>query len=771
MAPHRCHARFVKQRHGRSLRAVTLLLLLLSALLGPARLDAAPAGQDGATPSAADGYLPGWAHFGADDSLISSNIYALHAPGDGSLWAGTAAGLSLRTQAGEWVSFTPADGLAGEQVYAIAADPLNPALHWFATADGAAALDDGGHPDDPSFHQWINFDKTDGLVAPYLAAVTPDSFGNVWFGATYAPDSVDAIGYGLSKLSHGGTPFDKSDDSWQSFTTDDSDLSSDAVYAILPGGAAGQVWIGTGAGLDYFDGTWTHYGPAQEIDGPVRAIVSHAGLLWLATGDGVVGLDTAGTPHDPSDDKSITFDAFNSGLRLNDITAVAFDGAGRLWAATAVGYIDTWFGGGVSVADLGGTPLDRSDDRWDDFITEDGLSHNAVRALAFNGDAAWLGTYDGLTLFEYGASPFEPAGDTWTIYRSNRQSIGQTVLAILDEAGSHVWLGTDQGLVLLDYRYTPLDRSDDRWYYYSDVAIYLPGAIRALARDAYGRLWIGNSYGLLMLDTNGTLDRTYDDDYLYYDDLNRLRYLEVNDLFVDSENRVWIVEGNAADRAVQVVQMSDPTEPSSARWATFTPPRSGYPPAALRSVVGAGSKVWLGSASGIAELDFGESPFDASSINDGGDKWTIHSTATSALPENNVHDLLLDAQGNLWAALATQGVGVRQPGGSWQHFTQADGLALPGVQVLANDAAGNIWIGTSGAGISVLDHGGTLADKSDDAWTTYAAGVALPSGYIRALAVDRWGQQWVGSFSAGASVKSDVQFSRALLPYVEKVGP
>src|SRR5690606_39896465 len=53
--------------------------------------------------------------------------------------------------------------------------------------------------------------------------------------------------------------------------------------------------------------------------------------------------------------------------------------------------------------------------------------HNAVRALACNDDAAWLGTYDGLTLFEYGASPFEPAGDTWTIYRSNRQTIGQTV--------------------------------------------------------------------------------------------------------------------------------------------------------------------------------------------------------------------------------------------------------------------------------------------------------------------------------------------------------
>ncbi|MCB0023583.1 MAG: hypothetical protein M9936_11360 [Caldilinea sp.] len=750
---------------------MTLLFMLLSALLGPARLDAAPAGQDGATPSAADSYLPGWAHFGADDSLMSSTIYSLQAAGDGYIWAGTAAGLSLLTPFGEWLSFTPADGLAGEQVYAIAADPLDPALHWFATAEGAAALNDGGHPDDPAFHQWINFDKTDGLVAPYLAAVAPDGFDNVWFGATYAPGTYDAVGYGLSKLSHGGTPFDKSDDTWQSYTTEDSDLSSDAVYAILPDGAAGQVWVGTGEGLDYFDGTWTHYGTAQEIYGPVRAIVRHAGVLWLATGGGVVGLDPAGTPHDPSDDTRIVFDAFNSNLRINNIATVSFDAAGDLWVGTSIGYIDYAYGGGVSVADLGGTPFDRSDDRWANYITQDGLSNNAVRAQAQSEGAIWLGTDDGLTRFDYGASPFELGDDVWYIYRSNRQSIGQSVLTILDEVGGHVWLGTDQGLVLLDYRFTPLDKSDDRWYFYTSVAAIVPGAIRAMARDAYGRLWIGNGSGLLILDTKGTLHETYDDDFFYYDDLSLLRYMEVNDLFVDSENRVWIVEGNASDRAVQVVEMSDASGLSSARWATFTPPRSGYPPAALRSVVAAGSKVWLGSASGIAELDFGESPFDASSLNDGDDKWTIHSTATSALPENNVHDLLLDAQGNLWAGLATQGVSVRQAGGSWQHFTQADGLVMPGVQVLAGDAAGNIWIGTSGAGISVLDHGGTLGDKGDDTWTTYAAGVALPSGYIRALAVDRWGQQWVGSFGAGASVKSDVQFSRALLPYVEKVGP
>ncbi len=750
---------------------IAALLVLASLCLWPAPATAGPPGQEGATPAASELYLPGWAHFGATDALLSGSIHALELSAGGYLWAGTAAGLSIRTPAGDWVSYTPADGLAGEQIYAIAADPVTPTLHWFATQDGASALDDGGHPDDPALQQWVTFGKTDGLTTPYLAAVAPDAFGNVWFGATYAPATYDEIGYGLLRLAHNGTPFDKSDDTWQHFTTEDSDLSSDAVHAILPAGAAGQVWVGTSKGLDYFDGTWTHYGLAQEISGPVRAIVRHAGLLWLATGGGVVGLDTAGTPHDPTDDKTVVFDAFNSGLRINDIAAISFDAAGLLWVGTSVDFTDYAFGGGVSVADLAGTPHDRSDDRWANYISEDGLSHNAVRALAQAGGAIWLGTYDGLTLLDYGASPFEAGDNAWSIYRSNQQSIGQTVLTILDDAGSQVWLGTDQGLVLLDYGFTPLDRGDDRWVYYTEVAYLLPGSIRALARDAFGRLWIGNSSGLLVLDTQGTPYDLYDDSYLYYDDLNRLQYLEVNDLFIDGENRVWIAEGNASDRALQVVKMDDPEDPEFARWATFTIPRTGYPPAALRSVVAAGSKVWLGSTSGIAELDFGASPFDATPFDDGGDTWSILSTATSGLPENNVRDLLLDAQGNLWAALATQGVGVRQANGTWHHFTQADGLVLASVQVLAMGAAGDVWMGTSGAGIGVLDHGGTLGDKSDDTWTTYASGVALPSGNIRSLAVDRWGQSWVGSFGAGASLKSDVQFSRSLLPYVEKVGP
>lgn len=752
-------------------RLAAMLVLVSTLIFWPAPASAVPARQEPSAPTAGDSYLPGWVHFGANDTLISNRIYALQRSGDGTLWAGTAAGLSIRTPGDDWISYTPADGLAGEKVNAIAADPITPALHWFATADGASALDDGGHPDDPASHQWINFGKPDGLVAPYLAAAAPDAFGNVWFGATYAPATYNEIGYGLSKLNHGGTPFDKSDDTWQSYTTENSDLSSDAIYAILPDGAAGQVWVGTAKGLDYFDGTWTHYGLPQKITGPVRAIIRHAGVLWLATGGGVVGLDTAGTPHHPADDKTVVFDAFNSDLRINDVATVSFDGAGRLWVATSFEGSDFAIGGGVSVADLGGTALDPSDDRWANYLTEDGLSHDAVRALAQADGAIWFGTDDGLTLLDYGASPFEQADNTWSIDRSNQQSIGQTVLAILDEAGSHVWLGTDQGLILLDYRFTPLDKSDDRWYFYTDVAYVVPGAVRALARDAFGRLWIGNSSGLMVLDTKGTLYDTYDDEYLYYDDLNQLQFLEVNDLFVDSKNRVWIVEGNASDRALQVVEMDDPEDSASAYWATFSLPRSGFPPAALRSVVTSGSKVWIGASSGIAELDFGESPFDATLFDDGGDTWTLYTTATSAIPENNVRDLLLDARGNLWAALATQGVAVRQADGPWQHFTQADGLVLPSVQVLARDAAGAIWMGTSGAGISVLDHGGTLGDKGDDTWTTYAAGVALPSGYIRALAGDRWGQHWVGSFGAGASLKSDVEFSRSLLPYVEKVGP
>ena len=66
----------------------------------------------------------------------------------------------------------------------------------------------------------------------------------------------------------------------------------------------------------------------------------------------------------------------------------------------------------------------------------------------------------------------------------------------------------------------------------------------------------------------------------------------------------------------------------------------------------------------------------------------------------------------------------------------------------------------------MLDYSGTLADKSDDLWLTRVGEETLLSGNTRSIAVDSWGQVWVGTFGGGAGVYSDLSLERVYLPTV-----
>jgi hypothetical protein len=171
-----------------------------------------------------------------------------------------------------------------------------------------------------------------------VGAIAEDDEGRLWFG-------ID--GGGASVLDDGGTPFDKGDDTWTTFTESDG-LANNRVYAIA-------------------------------VDG--------GGRLWFGTWNGVGVLDDGGTPLNKEDDTWTTFTE-SDGLAHNWVETIVVDGGGRLWFGT---------NGGVSVLDSGGTPFDKGDDAWITFTTADGLADNYVGAIAMDGGGRlWFGTDGGV---------------------------------------------------------------------------------------------------------------------------------------------------------------------------------------------------------------------------------------------------------------------------------------------------------------------------------------------------------------------------------------
>ncbi len=752
-----------------SLTTTKCLVLVISLLAGSGAWTWAPAQASAGKTIETGG---AWTSFTTADGLGSDSILTVSRDANGYVWVGTTNGLSILSPTGDWLTLTSGDGLSDNIVTDIATDPTNPHYHWLATDGGVSLLDDGGQPQNKSVHHWYTFGMADGLANYHVSAVAVDRFSSqVWFGLTYLDDQGNEVGSGISVLDTGGTPTNKSDDIWFTYTHANSGLASDVIRDIAfdPEGTA---WVATANGLNAFTAdTWTVYatwdGANQLPSNDVKNVLVTGDLLWIATAGGVAALDYNNTAHDKTDDQWTVFTQSNSGLVSNNTRSLYMDGAGRLWISTD--WLDTSnktdAGAGVSVLDTNGTPTYLFDDVWTTFTTANRLADNAVRVVFAPGvGQAWLGTRAGLSRLDYGASPANKADDHWTTYSASARMPATSVSALADSTTPGIWLGTELGLSYLNYNATPHLKRDDIWTLYTTTDGLPANSIRALAIDLQGRLWIGTAAGLLVRDPHGTPANKADDTYILYNKTSGLLDDQVNDIAIDSAGRAWIACGSYFSGGLQVLDIgASLTSRYDDHWAVFTPADSGLPNAYARAVaLDASGNVWVGTQGGAARLNYAGTPFTKKD-----DSWLVFAASASGLANDSVWDVAVDSAQNVWFALAGGGVSAYAPNGTWVTFTHTDGLTYDFARTILANRDGTIWVGTDGGGVSVLNYASTLANKTDDVWTSYP-GTADQPGSITALSQDRWGQIWTGTFGNGVSVFSAVQFSQRYLPLARR---
>jgi len=428
-----------------------------------------------------------WATFSEEDGLVYRYVKALVVDGEDCVWAGTDDGLSVLDFAGTpsnktddtWTTFTPADGLSSDDVRDLAVD--SGGRMWIATYYGGIfVLDHGGTPFDKSDDTWTRFSTSDGLVSNSLYALLLDeSAGQVWVGSD---------GDGISRLDYAGTVEDKGDDTWTTFTTEDP-LPDNSVYALLPEGD--YIWVGVYfGGLTATDGeTWTTFTSGDGLVSELVYAIASDGLKWVGTYlYGLSAFDDGGTPHDKSDDTWTTFRT-EDGLSNNSVRAVTVDGSGRKW-------LGTW-GGGLSVLDDGGTPHEKSDDTWTAFTTADGLAYNDLYSVVGDGTGlVWVATSDSLSVLDSADTPHDKSDDTWTRFSTSDGLAGNLIRAITFDAAGRLWLATTSGLSALDTAGTPHDKSDDVWLTWRVADGLVDSYLRSVAIDLSGAVWVGTDAGL-----------------------------------------------------------------------------------------------------------------------------------------------------------------------------------------------------------------------------------------------------------------------------------
>jgi signal transduction histidine kinase/CheY-like chemotaxis protein/ligand-binding sensor domain-containing protein len=344
-----------------------------------------------------------WEMIGSAQGLESDTVTSLLQDREGSVWIGLwGSGLSRWLGYGEWVSWTKADGIGNNLVWAVRRERSGRML--IGTDNGLVRLDENGKSKptiwrtedglaankvksiaiagdgaawigtstggisrlDPITNRFRNYGSKSGLSDPRVVALYVDSENRLW--------ATTAGGLFRSTSLHSAVRFEKQ----MPPSTDGHE-----IYFRLIGDRRGRTWIGSMAGLFCWDhGKWKRFTTA---DGLKSNAVGHMaetpdGALWIGYRE-PIGLSRMSFP-----DGRTHVDHFTraDGLGSDFVLSLGTDSHGALWVGTD---------GGIDV---------RRGDGWKHYDRDDGLVWDDCSANAFLAEkdgTIWIGTLRGVSRY------------------------------------------------------------------------------------------------------------------------------------------------------------------------------------------------------------------------------------------------------------------------------------------------------------------------------------------------------------------------------------
>lgn len=480
-------------------------------------------------------------------------------------------------------------------------------------------------------------------------------------------------------------------------------LSQNDVFGLVQD-QAGFVWIGTGDGLNRYDGySFTVYksdpaDPHSLSNGGVTAMLQdHTGVLWVATRRGLNRFNR----------ETNSFTQF----LLDERTSSLFeDAAGNLWVGTWSGVLERFDRGSESFTSF------------DVCVAGSGCALYQDRAGTY-----WLTNKAGLYRFDPNTATTAPVILDPAIPDLK-------VFALLEDRAGTFWLGSDHGL------YT-FDRGSGKTQHFAhnpdDAQSLSNDFVWLIHEDRHGTLWIETwDGGLDQFDPRtGTFVHHRSDD-------NNLHSLGSNRLFSLLEDRSGLLWFGTEGGGVSILNpatiafhhyTADPTQPQSMRGrivsALFADPTG---------------MLWVGTeGDGLNVIDRATGTVKTYR----NDPANQHS-----LSDNTVNDVFAASDGTIWIATAHGLDRFEHDSDSFTVYRQTtDTHAEHGsdvVQQILEADHGMLWIGTEN-GLSLFDQASGRFVK------TYHTSVNDPTSIsgndISALYRDQNGTLWIGSWNGGLS--------------------
>jgi ligand-binding sensor domain-containing protein/signal transduction histidine kinase len=526
-------------------------------------------------------------------------------------------------------------------------------------------------------------------------------------------------------------------------------LPSDSVTAVVQT-LDGFLWVGTAAGLVWFDGVKFAGVKLESMvtNGVVRVTAlceDSDGHLWIGTQqDGLFELAQGKLWHY----------AKEQGLLDNNVTSLAADNQGQVWIGCKSG-LNLWAGQRFK-------SFTRSDGLPDDFVTGLNVARSGI---------VWITTRSGMSRFIDGhITPYEfqtesqgrspeylgtyedrrgnlwAFGDTYLInlaegkrfnYFRSSESASVRIWSLCEGRDGRIWIGTSgRGLFCFeDNRFQPVILGKDRW----------PYDVRAICEDHDGNLWLGTSGGglaqlspqsvhilrageglpnspptALALDANGRIYVGLQRGGLFMGDSGRFDRLGGNDglemqnfvssVCVGHDDIVWV--GTLGDGLYGL---------RNGRGVHFTTANGLADDDVLAVCIDAKGRTWASTSAGTVHQ------FDGRNL-------TRFDTA-QGLPGTAVTVMIPSSSGGLW--LGTQdGQILREENGRFTGDPAAKNLENHPVLAMHEEESGRLWIGTSGGGLACL---------AKDALINWNLGNGLPNDTVAGVVEDRSKNLWLAT--------------------------
>ena len=573
---------------------------------------------------------------------------------------------------GTWRTYSIADGLAGMHIEHIAEDSKG--YLWFATWDNGVSRFDGD--------EFQNFTKQDGLVDDCVNFVLQDNRDQLWFGTLNG-----VCWYDGSKFHH----------------LEDEGIAGRAVEFIYED-REGRIWCGGHRTLGYYDGTVFHdliplylqhyeQPPSPEWPQQCRGIAQDPkGHLWfgfnyLIRFDGTSFhryeeeegfppriLTSYAVGQDHTDKVWIGYREYSNKLWCyaddnfqsiqvdlsGTLRKIQSDSTGRMWFSTSDGV------------------LYQDGDGFNRFTPADGLPNSAVKAVFQDrGHQYWFATWGGVGFYDaHSISVFDPSTDLSHAAKSKSE-----FSQIVQDRRGDIWVG---------YVAPFLNRLEKSVFRFDGEGFAFVGTeddsdinnCFAIYEDRDRDLWFGGGHGLFR----------YDGEKLKKIEEPNAGPGESSICAIAQDSQGQFLFGHWGNRKhkrrdLLVSPLKIIYQRGEQFQTIFTENENKDPYSRIGTVItGRNGEVYF------------HLMYQNFSVSDKGfacwhpeDKLKFYGIE-DGLMDNNVTDLLLDRNGNLW--IATLSGLCCFDGSTFQTFTTDDGLPSNRIRCLHEDRQGHLWLGT-----------------------------------------------------------------------------